>query len=249
VKNLLLLLSLFLVTNAVADVRGLELGLDDEIRLVNVITEKENFKGKPGLKVYADPDVTDPIREKTAKLIKDFQSRGKQPTPEDFEPLSSSYLVVFETIEFNQGTIEAEIAGSLSSNASGQARGFVGIAWNVQDDKTYDCIYLRPTNGRANDQQRRNHSVQYISHPDWTWYRLRKEMPSKYEAYVDIVPDEWTKVKIVVEDQSAKLYINEVEQPTLIINDLKTGREAGGNVALWIHSSTIGRFRNLKITR
>ena len=248
-KNLLLLLSLFLVTNAVADVRGLEQGLDDEIRLVNVITEKENFKGKPGLKVYADPDVTDPIREKTAKLIKDFQSRGKQPTPADFEPLSSSHLVVFETIEFNQGTIEAEIAGSLSSNASGQARGFVGIAWNVQDDKTYDCIYLRPTNGRANDQQRRNHSVQYISHPDWTWYRLRKEMPSKYEAYVDIVPDEWIKVKIVVEDQSAKLYINEVEQPTLIINNLKTGREAGGNVALWIHSSTIGRFSNLKITR
>ena len=248
-KNLLLFLSLFLVTNAFADVRGLEQGLEDEIRLVNVITEKENFKGKPGLKVYADPEVTDSIREKTAKLIKGFQSRGKQPTPADFEPLSSSHLVVFETIEFNQGTIEVEIAGSLSSNASGQARGFVGIAWNVQDDKTYDCIYLRPTNGRANDQQRRNHSVQYISHPDWTWYRLRKEMPSKYEAYVDIVPDEWTKVKIVVEDQSAKLYINEVEQPTLIINNLKTGREAGGNVALWIHSSTIGRFSNLKITR
>ena len=248
-KNLLLFLSLFLVTNAFADVRGLEQGLEDEIRLVNVITEKENFKGKPGLKVYADPEVTDSIREKTAKLIKDFQSRGKQPTPADFEPLSSSHLVVFETIEFNQGTIEAEIAGSLSSNASGQARGFVGIAWNVQDDKTYDCIYLRPTNGRANDQQRRNHSVQYISHPDWTWYRLRKEMPSKYEAYVDIVPDEWIKVKIVVEDQSAKLYINEVEQPTLIINNLKTGREAGGNVALWIHSSSIGRFNNLKITR
>ena len=248
-KNLLLFLSLFLVTNAFADVRGLEQGLEDEIRLVNVITEKENFKGKPGLKVYADPEVTDSIREKTAKLIKDFQSRGKQPTPADFEPLSSSHLVVFETIEFNQGTIEAEIAGSLSSNASGQARGFVGIAWNVQDDKTYDCIYLRPTNGRANDQQRRNHSVQYISHPGWTWYRLRKEMPSKYEAYVDLVPDEWIKVKIIVEDQSAKLYINEVEQPTLIINNLKTGREAGGNVAFWIHSSTIGRFSNLKITR
>jgi hypothetical protein len=39
------------------------------------------------------------------------------------------------------------------------------------------------------------------------------------------------------------------KQPTLIINNLKTGREAGGNVALWIHSSTIGRFSNLKITR
>jgi len=249
VKNLLLLLSLFLVTNAVADVRGLEQGLDDEIRLVNVITEKENFKGKASLKVYADPEVTDSIKEKTSKLIQDFQARGKQPTPADLEHLSTSHLVVFDTIEFSKGTIEAEIVGSLSSNATGQARGFVGIAWNVQDDKTYDCIYLRPTNGRANNQQRRNHSVQYISHPEWTWYRLRKEMPSKYEAYVDILPDEWIKVKIVVDDQSTKLYINEVEQPTLIVNDLKTGREAGGRVALWIHSSTVGRFRNVKISQ
>ena len=110
-KTLLLFLSLFLVTNAFADVTGLEQGLEDEVRLVNVITEKENFKGKPGLKVYADPEVTDSIREKTAKLIKGFQSRGKQPKPADFEPLSSSLLVVFETIEFNQGTIEAEIVG------------------------------------------------------------------------------------------------------------------------------------------
>lgn len=248
-KNLLLFLSLFLVTNAFADVRGLEQGLEDEIRLVNVITEKENFKGRSNLKVYADPEVTDSIKEKTSKLIQDFQARGKQPTPADLEHLSTSHLVVFDTIEFSKGTIEAEIVGSLSSNAPGQARGFVGIAWNVQDDKTYDCIYLRPTNGRANDQQRRNHSVQYISHPEWTWYRLRKEMPSKYEAYVDILPDEWIKVKIVVEDQSAKLYVNEVEQPTLIVNDLKTGREAGGRVALWIHSSTVGRFRNVKISQ
>jgi hypothetical protein len=74
-------------------------------------------------------------------------------------------------------------------------------------------------------------------------------MPSKYEAYVDMLPDEWIKVKIVVEDQSAKLYVNEVEQPTLIVNDLKTGREAGGRVALWIHSSTVGRFRNVKISQ
>jgi hypothetical protein len=248
-KKLLLFCSLLLATNTFAGVKGLELGTEDEIRPVNVITEKENFKGKASLKVYADPEVTDSIKEKTSKLIQDFQARGKQPTPADLEHLSTSHLVVFDTIEFSKGTIEAEIVGSLSSNAPGQARGFVGIAWNVQDDKTYDCIYLRPTNGRANDQQRRNHSVQYISHPEWTWYRLRKEMPSKYEAYADILPDEWIKVKIVVEDQSAKLYVNEVEQPTLIVNDLKTGREAGGRVALWIHSSTVGRFRNVKISQ
>ena len=65
-------------------------------------------------------------------------------------------------------------------------RGFVGIAFRLQNDmRTYDAFYLRPTNGRADDQERRNHATQYISHPDWPWFRLRKETPSRYESYVD----------------------------------------------------------------
>ena len=126
----------------------------------------------------------------------------------------------------------------------------MGIAWRLQDDNhAYDCFYLRPTNGRADDQERRNHSAQYISHPDWTWYRFRSETPSKYETYVDIVPDEWIQVKITVEGEKARLYVNGAEQPTLVINDVKSGAEASGKVALWIEGSTIGRFRNLKITQ
>ena len=87
------------------------------------------------------------------------------------------------------------------------ARGFVGIAFRMQEDeKTYDA-YLRPTNGRAKDQERRNHATQYIAHPDWPWSRLRRETPSKYEAYVDLVPDEWTKIKIEVRGGRARLYV------------------------------------------
>jgi hypothetical protein len=42
------------------------------------------------------------------------------------------------------------------------ARGFAGIAFRVQPDlRTYDAFYLRPTNGRADDQVRRNHAAQY----------------------------------------------------------------------------------------
>jgi hypothetical protein len=59
--------------------------------------------------------------------------------------------------------------------------------------------YLCPTNGRAKDQERRNHAVQYVSHPDWPWFRLRKESPSKYEPYVDLRSGVWTRMKIEVQ--------------------------------------------------
>ena len=95
----------------------------------------------------------------------------------------------------------------------------------------YECIYLRPTQGRADDQLRRNHSVQYISHPEYPWERLRKENPSQYETYTDLVPGEWTKVKIEVKGNKARLWVNGSDQPTMLVNDLKLG-DAQGPIAL-----------------
>ena len=92
-------------------------------------------------------------------------------------------LALIDGVDFDNGTIEAEIAGAPAPGAPAGARGFVGIAFRVQKDlRTYDAFYLRPTNGRADDQERRNHAVQYIAHPDWPWFRLRKETPSKYRG-------------------------------------------------------------------
>jgi hypothetical protein len=119
----------------------------------------------------------------------------------------------------------------------------------VQPDlKTYDAFYLRPTNGRADDQVRRNHSVQYISHPDWTWSRLRRESPKKYESYVDLVPGVWTRIRIEVRGDRARLFVHDQEQPTLIVNDVKTGTEGRGAIALWIDVGTVAHFRNLKVS-
>ena len=94
--------------------------------------------------------------------------------------------------------------------------------------KTYDAFYLRPTNGRADDQVRRNHSAQYISHPDLPWFRLRKETPEKYEAYVDLVPGDWTKIRIEVRGATARLFVHGQAQPTLIVNDVKSGADRPG---------------------
>src|SRR5436190_394283 len=129
------------------------------------------------------------------------------------------------------------------------ACGFVGIAFRLQDDlKTYDAFYLRPTNGRANDQVRRNHSAQYISHPDWPWFRLRQEFPGKYESYVDVVPGEWTPIRIEVQGERARLFVNGQPQPTLVVNDVKSGARGRGRIALWIDSGTVAHFRNLTVT-
>ena len=158
-------------------------------------------------------------------------------------------LATIRDLEFSSGVIEVELAGAPAPDAPAGARGFVGIAFRVQpSNDTYDAFYLRPTNGRATDQERRNHSAQYISHPAWTWSRLRQETPSKYESYVDLVPGVWTKVKIEVRGNVARLFVHDHEQPTLIVNDVKTGAQAKGAVALWLDAGTIAHFRNLSVT-
>ncbi|MET0554683.1 MAG: family 16 glycoside hydrolase [Vicinamibacteria bacterium] len=158
-------------------------------------------------------------------------------------------FAVVEGTSFGNGVIEAEIAGAVKPGAAEGARGFVGIAFRLQGDlATYDAFYLRPTNGRADDQVRRNHSAQYISHPAWTWSRLRSEAPAKYESYVDLVPGEWTKVRIEVDGAQARLYVHGQPQPTLVVNDVKTGPDAKGAVALWVDVGTLAHFRNLTVT-
>ena len=218
------------------------------IRLLNVQAEEETLNGRSGLRVSGDPDVLREIGAKRREVVAELRARGERPGPAAFEALRTDFLAIVEDIAFGDGTIEVDLAGQPAPGAQGGARGFVGVAFRLQDDdETYDCFYLRPTNGRAEDQLRRNHSAQYISHPDWTWFRLREETPGQYETYVDIGPAEWIAVKIVVSDETAKLYVNGAEQPTLIVNDLKSGADANGKVALWIEGSTVAHFRNLRI--
>jgi len=144
--------------------------------------------------------------------------------------------------------IELELAGSPGAGAAAQgARGFIGVAFRVQPDvKKFELIYLRPTNGRAEDQLRRNHSVQYVSFPDWPWERTRQETPGLYESYVDLEAGAWTKVRITVSGTKARLFVNGADQPCLLVNDLKLGPSKGG-IGLWIGPGTDGYFGPLQI--
>ena len=219
----LLCATLSIVAARTPAVQAQTISLDamDQLKLVNVKAEKVTFKGRKALRV------SDPAAVGT----------GDQ-----------EQLVILSKTDFQDGIIEVDLAGEPGPNAGEGARGFVGIAFRVAADASrFECFYLRPTNGRAEDQVRRNHSAQYISNPGFPWHMLRKEFPGKYETYVDLIAGEWTKVKIEVRGEQARLYVNGVEQPTMLVNDLKQ-KQSKGAIALWIGSGTVAHFSNVRIS-
>ncbi len=173
------------------------------------------------------------------KVIKDSSVRGAdQPT-----------FAKINNVHFKNGTIEAKVLSRLVKNAPDFARGFIGIAFRIDSSNgKFESIYIRPTNGRANDQVRRNHSIQYFSYPDYTFDRLRKESPEKYESYSDMALDEWISMKVEVKGDKAKLFLNGSKQPVLIVNDLKHGTDASGSIGLWVDIGTEGYFTDIKVT-
>lgn len=148
---------------------------------------------------------------------------------------------------FQDGTIEVKLSGDTYPNAPVAARGFVGIAFRVNAERShFECFYLRPKNGRAEEQLQRNHSLQYISIPGFGWEKLRTETPGKYESYADLIPGEWTQVKIQVAGSRARLFVNGAEQPGLVVNDLKQAA-VNGAIALWVGPGTVAHFAELRV--
>lgn len=246
VRNLLLTaIAVVLVaafpSSTVAQTKTLALDSLEGLKLVNVKAEPVTYEGRKAIRVTG---TRAPSARPPAGAVKPPAAGAARTRP---EPVHT--VVLLSGTEFTDGVIEVDIAGRPREGSAGGARGFIGVAFRVAPDASkFECFYLRPTNGRAEDQERRNHAVQYVSVPEYEWFRLRKENPGKYESYADLVPGEWTKVKIEVRGEKARLYVHGNEQPTLLVNDLKLG-QASGAIALWINASTEGYFSNLRISQ
>jgi hypothetical protein len=157
-------------------------------------------------------------------------------------------LALLKNLDFKDGAIDVDVAGLPGAAASNTARGFIGVAFrSAPHAAAFDCFYLRPTNGRADDQLRRNHATQYVSEPEFPWERLRTQSPGVYESYVDLETGGWTHVTIDVSGVRARLFVNGAAQPALIVNDLKRGVTSGA-IGLWIGPGTEAYFRNLHVT-
>lgn len=168
----------------------------------------------------------------------------------DIKEVDAPTFVRLNDIDFKNGVIECKVLSRLLPDADDTARGFIGIAFHINDSNTrFESIYLRPTNARALQQIRRNHSIQYFSFPDFKYNVLRQMAPGEYESYADMGLNEWIKMKIVVKDAQAKLFINDNIQPALIVNDLKLGANSKGAIGLFVDIGTEGFFTDIKIIK
>jgi hypothetical protein len=164
------------------------------------------------------------------------------------EQLTDRDFMAWLPVDFHDGTIDVDVASVLAPDAPSYARGFVGVAMRIDAAKRFESIYLRPTNSVADDQVRRNHTIQYFAYPDHVFGRLRKESPEAYESYADIAPGRWIHMRITVEGQRARLYLDKLAQPAIVVNDMKLGPDQRGGVGIWLETGTVAYFRNLRVT-
>jgi hypothetical protein len=144
--------------------------------------------------------------------------------------------------EFTTGIIEFDVKGTDKFQAS-----FLGLAFHGQDDKTYEAVYFRPFNFTATDSLRKSHAVQYMSIPNYDWPVLRERFPGRYEKgmSLNIDPNGWFHVKLVILGESVCVYINSNKVPVLKTNSL--GEARGRMIGYWVGNGSGGEWKNVKI--
>ncbi|WP_216640417.1 hypothetical protein [Sphingobacterium sp. B29] len=208
----------------------------------DIIFKKQKFELK-----NVKASITTMNKEKVLKIERDLNL-----LPFDINNMSSTVdeptYAKLKNFNFQNGVIEVKVMSRLLKNAPELSRGFIGLAFRIDNDDTkFESIYLRPTNGRDENQFRRNHSVQYFSYPTFKFDRLRKEYPETYETYADIGLNEWIQLRIEIKNKTAKLYINNQKYPSFIVNEMKGGLQNGA-IGLWVDIGTEGYFKDLNIT-
>ncbi len=159
-------------------------------------------------------------------------------------------FVKLANTDIENGIIEVKMLSKIQVDSPfPQARGFIGLAYRIDEANTqFENIYLRPSNGRADDQLRRNHTVQYFAYPGYTFSRLRKEANGLYETYADIGLNEWIDVRLEYQGEKVTLFINNQKSPHFIVNKM-LGKSTRGSIGLWVEVGTIGYFKDLKVTK
>jgi hypothetical protein len=201
--------------------------------LHNVTGEIISFQGKRVLKI-----------ERDLKAIP-FDSTNIEATVD--EP---HYAKLVDLNDFENGTIEVKMYSQLQNPPpySGIA-GFIGVYFRVQqNDSAFEGIYVRPKVGRVNNQQHRNHAVQYMSYPHYKFDTLRKIAPYKYEGSAPVALNEWITMRIEVNGETAEMFINDMRYSSFIV-DRMLGNNKKGSIGLYVDIGTIGYFKDLKVTK
>ena len=202
-------------------------------------------QAKPNDQTFALSDTRDLVLLNVKAEAVEYKGRKAVRLTKDVE---KDGFALLRGSDFQDGTIEADIALKITTPPGVRMPGFVGIAFRARPDASrYELFYLRPGNSHSEDQAMRNHVVQYTSEPDFGWYKLRREWPWVYESHAELQTETWTKVKIDVKGRVAKIYLNESEQADLIVDGLK-GEDLRGGIALWGYQGEEAYFSDLRIS-
>ena len=201
------------------------------------------FEGKEFSLSHVKASVVQLNGEEVLRVVRDMDSFPFE------KGVDEPTFVKLTDLNLENGTVEVKVLSRLLPNAPAFARGFIGLAYRINaDNSAYESIYIRPTNGRAEDQIRRNHSVQYYAYPEYKFDRLRKEFPEQFETYADMGLDEWITMRIEFDGKSAKLFLNGQEQPAFLVKEM-LGSSKTGTIGLWVEVGTEGFFKELKINQ
>jgi len=197
-----------------------------------------------GLAPAADYNLAELVQTNKIDVFNRTLERTKSDSPEAvfINAAPEDGLAWITGVEFSEGTIELEIRGK-----DEQGRSFVGIAFHGRDNRTFDAVYLRPFNFQTSEQERRSHSIQYISMPEHDWNELRNSHPGKYEFAITPAPDpaSWVKLRLVIKGKNVVAFVNGSDAPALTVELLND--RIKGKVGLWVGNGSDGWFRNLKI--
>ena len=151
-------------------------------------------------------------------------------------------LIWLPVEEFQNGTIEIIMRGINEFQ-----RSFIGIAFHGSNDSTYDAVYCRPFNFFAEDSIRRIRSIQYISHPKYTWEKLRTEQNGVFEKEIinSPDPDDWFKMTLIIDGKIIKAFINSNETPSLVVE--KLGDRTSGKLGIFVADNSGGDFERIEI--
>jgi hypothetical protein len=206
---------------------------NQEFELRNVTGSIIKFQGKKVLKI-----------ERDLKAFP-FDINRVEATVDDIH-----YARLLDLGDFENGTIEVKMYSQIQNPSPfAGAAGFIGVYYRIQeDDSAFESIYLRPKVGRAENQLHRNHTVQYFSYPNFKFDTLRKIAPFKYEGSAPVALNEWIKMRIEVNGETAEMFINDMKYSSFIV-DKMLGKNKKGYVGLYVDIGTVGYFKDLKVTK
>jgi hypothetical protein len=151
-------------------------------------------------------------------------------------------LIWLPTKDFKNGKISIKMRGK-----DVLQRSFIGLTFHGLNDTTYDAVYCRPFNFFAKDSVRKIHAIQYISHPIFTWKKLREERNGIFEK--EIInppnPNDWFTMTLIIDKKSVKAFINQDVKPSLVVEKLNIRQN--GKLGIFVGDGAGGDFERITI--